>query len=337
MIHIEPHPQKADFLAERYSVYSPKQAHHLSLTHIKKGGIMLMQNKEWIRQLCIPITFVLLFACLMPAFAAADQVQNTAVITLGSDLSEKQQKQMLQHFGEPKGEVLTVTNEEEHQMLSGLLPREVIGNRAISSALVTLQEEGFGIQVSTHNITWVTEQMYTQALTTAGVQNAEVRVAAPFPVSGTAGLTGIMKAFETATDTTLGEHEKKTAAEEMVLTAKLAELKGDPEKVTEFIGQFKKELAIEKLNEQQMSDLIDKLSAQIGLTITPEEKESLISLGLKIQELDINWEQVIAQGEKLLEQTKGYLQQNPEVKSWVQSLWEQCKRWIDELFSSVSV
>lgn len=47
----------------------------------------------------------------------------------------------------------------------------------------------------------------------------------------------------------------------------------------------------------------------------------------KIQALDIDWDQVMAQGEKMLEQAKVFLEQNPEAKSWIVSLWEQLKTW----------
>ena len=48
------------------------------------------------------------------------------------------------------------------------------------------------------NINWVTDAMYTNALITAGVKDAEIQITAPFKVSGTAALTGLMKAYETA-------------------------------------------------------------------------------------------------------------------------------------------
>ena len=83
-----------------------------------------------------------------------------------------------------------------------------IGKRTISSAYVELLEKGEGIEVDTHNITWVTREMYANALVTAGVENAKVIAAAPFKVSGTGALTGIMKAFEAVTGKELDEEAK---------------------------------------------------------------------------------------------------------------------------------
>lgn len=76
-----------------------------------------------------------------------------------------------------------------------------IGNpntRMYSSALITRRSEGSGIEVSIltpNNITRVTETQYANAMVTAGVTDALVEVAAPFPVTGEAALTGIYKAF----------------------------------------------------------------------------------------------------------------------------------------------
>ena len=56
-----------------------------------------------------------------------------------------------------------------------------------------------GITVETHNIDWVTGDMYRGALLTAGIYDANIIVAAPFDVSGTAALLGIYKAYEDIT------------------------------------------------------------------------------------------------------------------------------------------
>ena len=88
---------------------------------------------------------------------------------------------------------LLVTNAEEHALLGETVPASYLGSRAVSSAYVRPMEAGSGLRISTHNITWVSRRMFAQALITAGVRDAEVIVAAPVPVSGTAALTGIFK------------------------------------------------------------------------------------------------------------------------------------------------
>jgi len=278
----------------------------------------------------ILLVFILCFS--LGSFAFADQIIEKPIVTLGKDLTKAQADEMLQHFGHPQAEIIYITNQEEHQALADLLPAKVIGNKAISSSMITLKDAGYGIQVATDNISWVTDQMYAQALATAGIENAEVKVAAPFPVSGTAALTGIMKAFETVSDEKISEEQKQTATEEMVLTAKLAEEKGNDQQVVELMKQLKAQLAENKLSEEQLAQVIDNLAAQSGLNLTPDEKDALISLAIKIQNLNINWDSVIVQGHQLLDGAKDYLDANPEAKSWFVSLWEKLKMWIDSFF-----
>ena len=107
--------------------------------------------------------------------------EEEVVVSLGADLNESQQKQMLELFRVKEDEVkiLKVTNQEERDYLLGLIGEDKIGTRAISSAYVELLGEGEGIEVETHNISWVTREIYANALVTAGIENAKVIAAAP--------------------------------------------------------------------------------------------------------------------------------------------------------------
>ena len=55
----------------------------------------------------------------------------------------------------------------------------MIGTRALSSVLIEKKDKGNGIKVTTSNITYCTTGMYQNALATAGVTDADVRVAGP--------------------------------------------------------------------------------------------------------------------------------------------------------------
>lgn len=92
--------------------------------------------------------------------------------------------------------IITVSNEEEHQYLGNYISKALIGTRAISSSAVTVAKQGSGLEVETKNINWVTDEMYINALITAGVKDAKIYITAPANVSGTAALTGIIKAYE---------------------------------------------------------------------------------------------------------------------------------------------
>ena len=115
----------------------------------------------------------------------------TPYVSLGADLDAGQRASVLELLGVSEADleqytVVTVTNEEEYEYLGDYLDAEVIGDQAISSALVVGREEGHGIQVTTQNVTYCTVGMYQNALATAGLKNADVTVAGPVKVTGTA-------------------------------------------------------------------------------------------------------------------------------------------------------
>ena len=133
-----------------------------------------------------------------------------SIVTLGENLSEQQKQDLLKEMKAPKdATIITVSNAEEHKFLEGIVPKAQIGTRAISSSMITYTKPGSGLIVRSKNINWVTDAMYTNALITAGVKDAEIQITAPFKVSGTAALTGLMKAYETASNKQIPEEVKK--------------------------------------------------------------------------------------------------------------------------------
>ncbi len=147
------------------------------------------------------LSIILIFILTFSTIALADAETHEAVISLGKNLSEEQRKQMLFLFGGAKEgtKIIEVSNEEEREYLGEYIDEKLLGTRAISSVYVEKLPEGEGITVESKNITWVTNDMYRNAIVTAGIKDAKIIVAAPFEVSGTAALTGVMKAFEDLT------------------------------------------------------------------------------------------------------------------------------------------
>ena len=134
------------------------------------------------------------------AFAdRVDAVLDKPYLALGADLSAKEQMTVLSLLGledinVDDYDIITVTNADEHEYLDEYLDASVIGTRALSSVLVVGKEEGNGIHVTTKNISYCTEGMYRNALLTAGVEDADITVAGPYSISGTAALVGAIKA-----------------------------------------------------------------------------------------------------------------------------------------------
>jgi len=272
-----------------------------------------------------------------PALAAADAAPGDVIVTLGENLTDEQKQKVLEEMKAPDGaQTVTVSNAEEHKYLDGLIPKAQIGTRAISSSMITIGESGSGLHVETHNITWVTKEMYTNALITAGVKDADIYVTAPFPVSGTAALTGLMKAYEISSDQAIPDAVKKVANEEMVQTAKLADSIG-ADKAVALLAKIKEEIANNPpQTDADLRALIERIANDLGITLSENEINSLISLFHKMQNADINWDQVNDQLSKAKEQLSAFLQ-SEEGKTFIQNIIDILKEiWnaIKSAFSS---
>lgn len=193
---------------------------------MKRGISLRMKNiKLWSILALVAMTA---FSLIVPQPASADAIKGETVVTLGKDLTGTQRDQILKEMGVSENAdtvtIIDVTNEEEHQYLGKYLGADVIGRRAISSAKIVLTSSGEGISVKTNKITTITPSMYANAAITAGIKDADIYVTAPFEVSGTAGLTGIIKAFEAATGEKIDENKNKW------LTKKLSGRKSSPKR-----------------------------------------------------------------------------------------------------------
>ncbi|WP_420038587.1 DUF1002 domain-containing protein [Parageobacillus thermoglucosidasius] len=277
----------------------------------------------------------LLFA--FPAMAAADAAEGDVIVTLGENLTEQQKQQILNEMNAPdNAQIITVSNAEEHKYLDGLIPKAQIGTRAISSSMITIGAKGSGLDVETHNITWVTDEMYTNALITAGVKDAKIYITAPFAVSGTAALTGLMKAYEVSSDKVIPDDVKKVATEEMVQTAKLGESIG-PDKAVALLAKVKEEIANNPpQTDEDLRALIEKVAKDLGITLTEEEINSLISLFNKMKNANIDWNQVNDQLSKAKDKLSAFLQ-SEEGKTFIQNIVDILKEiWnaIKSVFTS---
>ncbi|WP_278382195.1 DUF1002 domain-containing protein, partial [Clostridium tyrobutyricum] len=98
------------------------------------------------------------------------------VVTLGGNLTNSQKEDMLKYFGVSRqdADVIEVNIDEEKKYLSDVASSDQIGTKSISCAYVEPTTAG-GLNVSTHNISWVSSSMIKNALITAGVKNANVK------------------------------------------------------------------------------------------------------------------------------------------------------------------
>lgn len=209
-------------------------------------------------------------------------------VTMGADLTEVQRAAVYRDFGIEEGSVreLTVTNAEERAYLEGLVPDRKIGSVALSCIYITTLDPGAGLDITIYNINYCTEQMYVNALTTAGITDAKVIVSAPFPVSGTGALTGVYKAYEDITGVALNDLAKLVGAEELVVTGELAEYIGSAE-AAEIVSQLKNILdQTQAMSDAEVRDEIRRIAEMYSVNVTDAQVEQLLNLVRKLEGLD---------------------------------------------------
>lgn len=233
------------------------------------------------------MSYILIIALVLalPVVANADNVQSRAVI--GADLTPEQVELVYQAFGVQQGSViqLSLTNAEEREYLEGYVDSAIIGTRSISCVYVALYG-GTGMNVTTSNITWCTPEMYISALATAGITDANIIVAAPFEVSGTAALAGIYKAYEDMTGQKLDSVAKLVSTQELTITGELAQEIGSMDS-TSIVQELKLMLDETKtMTDEQLRQQITLIAAQYNVSLTDTQINQLISLCRSLETLD---------------------------------------------------
>ncbi len=239
------------------------------------------------------LSLLLIFSLIFPSLSFADAAEGDVIVTLGEDLKENEKQKLLEEMNAPENALMVVvTNEEEHKYLGQYIPKATIGTRALSSSAITIGAPGSGLEIETNNITSITDDMFTNALITAGVKDASIYITAPIPVSGTAALTGIIKAYELSSDQAIPEEVKQIANEEMVKTVELGKSIGADEAAA-LMAKIKDQIAQHApKTDEELRAIIEAAAKELGITLTEAEITSLISLFNKMKELNIDWNQV---------------------------------------------
>ncbi len=235
-------------------------------------------------------------------------------LALGANLNKEQKNTVLQLMGvDPlhleKYHVVTVTNEEEHQYLDGYLDASTIGSRALSSVVIVKREKGAGIHISTKNISYCTIGMYKNALATAGLEDADVIVAGPFPLSGTAALIGAMKAYADMEDTKLDADSLDAAMNEIVVTGELVDSLGEDGQSEEFMAYVKQQV-LEKGQKdiESIRHTIEEACKLFEISLNDSQKTQIASLMEKVSSLDLDVDSLVQQAgsiyESIAEMTK---------------------------------
>lgn len=279
---------------------------------------------------------VLLFTIILSMNSLSRSVYADAfkVITLGADLSKQQKENMLKYFGVNKEEcsIIEITNEEEKKYLGEVASKSQIGTRAISCSYVEPTDKG-GLNISTNNIYWVTESMIKNALITAGMENANVKVSAPFKVSGTAALTGILKGFEKSSGgKKIDEKKKKAANEELVVTGKIGDKIGKDE-AAKLINDVKKDVVKKKpKTDKEIEKIVVNITNNYNQKLSDEDIKSITTLMKKINGLNLDFKKLKSQLNHVTKELKGKLT-SEEAQGFFSKIWTIIRDFFSNIFS----
>ncbi len=278
---------------------------------------------------------------LNPIVAKADSY---TVISMANDITDAEKTQVYQYFGLAKGQAqeIVITNADERNALLGMVPEAQIGNKTVSSAYVNPTSSG-GIRVETQNLTWVTNSMLTNTLITLGITNADVKAYAPYAVSGTGALTGIMKAFETGSDDgkEITEEQKEVANEELVMTGQLGDSIGK-EEASAVVNEVKTQVIKDSpKTDIEIGNIITNITNNYNVELSENDKAKMISVMSKINNLDLDYKELkdtLKVNKENLSATLQEIGSNIQEAEWYGKAWNAVKsfcRWVKEGFLNI--
>ena len=269
------------------------------------------------------------FTMNVPALAA----DSVFCVALGADLSAEEKSKVLGIMDlsedDLDGHEVTVTNQEEHKYLDDYLSASVIGSRALSSVYVREASDGYGIQVTTHNITYCTTGMYQNALATAGLKNATVVVAGPFDLSGTAALIGAVKAYSELSGEPIQAEALEAATDELVTTGEIAEDIGSSD-AEALVGAVKDTIVAEGITDEDgINQAIDDAAKKLDITLSDEDKAKINDVMQKVGDLDLNADDLKEQAKQLYDKLGELNVSKEQVQGWFSKLLA----WLKQLLS----
>jgi len=290
------------------------------------------------------ISMVIIFAAGIgkPVFASDGAAEEDSinekyglpVVVYGEALSAAQKEETRKLLGvEDAGKVreITVTGDD--------LVKYIKGDRhanMYSSAKITRKEAGEGLvikQVTPENITEVTDEMYANALLTAGIEDAVVEVASPVKVSGHSALVGIYKAYDEGNGKELNTEHTEVANEELSLATQLAGKEGmDKDKVSELLTEIKKEIAAQNpATKEDIEKIINEQMNKLEIHLSDEDRQLIIDLFEKMRSLNINFDNVQSQLENISKDIQQRIGEAVGDKGFIQAVSDFFKNLIESI------
>ena len=267
-----------------------------------------MLKNSLIKKTVLALTVVAGLSVSMTAFAKSSftgEYRQGEILSFGSSLNQREEAALRDYFGvSDEMEAIYVDNETAIKQL-GLAPDALDDYKGgwYSSAYVKLTDQG-GINVSSKNVSLVTNEMFANALITSGILNCEVIVSAPFMVTGESALAGILAGAEEIMGESLSEENKIVAKEEIDTTLEIAdEILNNPDNeinsssdsstvASGIINDIRQQVIKDSPNSTQIEQIIVNVTNNYGVELSEESTERIANLMEDVNKLDIDYKDI---------------------------------------------
>ncbi|WP_051986380.1 DUF1002 domain-containing protein [Clostridium amazonitimonense] len=290
---------------------------------------------------------VIITGLFSPVSAMAKD-ENKRIVTLGADLTKAQRVQMLDRFNVTQDQIekneikeVEVTIQDIREQLRMDTSKPVAkGSVSISSCYVEVLPKGKGIKVTTNNLTEVTKNMLSNAIVTSGITDAKVIADAPYEVTGTAALAGILKGFEQSMGKELPLENKEVARDEINVTKSLGNEIG-PDKAASLINDAKTEVIKDKPKDKEdITAIVDKTADKYEVKLSESQQESITQLLTRLNNLDLQYKDLKGTLSKLndtmtksLEKSGVILAANNTLLKKISKQLDRFGTWVKGLFN----
>lgn len=305
-----------------------------------KRGMKIMKHKLK-SLLSLAVIIILSIGMTLPIQAddsgddsdVIDEKFGMPVVVYGEQLTEQQKDAVRDALNISDPDMVnefTVTGQDAAKYIDGD-PH----SNMYSSAKITREEDGEGLTiniVTPDNITEVTNEMYANALLTAGVENATVDVASPVKVTGHSALTGIYKAYDVEGEA-LDKERMELANEELDVATDLADEDGiSQEEVSELLAEIKKAISEQNpASKEDVERIITEKLDKLDISLSEEDRQMLIDLFEKMRDLDIDFDRIRNQ----LEDLASTIKDRADELGIDEGFWEKVGNFIKDIFIAI--
>lgn len=217
----------------------------------------------------------------------------------------------------------------------------------VSSVMVEKLQDGNGVEVvleTPENITQVTEDQYTNAAITAGVEDAIITVGSIRPVTGESALTGVYKAFALNGED-LDQDRMEVAQDELDITNSVAQSldQSQTENLDKAIVEIKTQLAEikertdELATREEIEQIINDALAKYDLSnvLTQEQINRFLDLFEKYQQTDAIDSQTVINQLNIFGNEIGARVENIYTEAQESGLLDQIANFFKDLWNSL--